>query len=193
MTNLTARRRHDRGASSQRRIASRRTVLQGVEFERSRLTAAERWERAGHRPVTDLADRAARTGLSARARAVRPRLHGSRACRRCGEPSAARTGEDVQRRGADHDLQRRVFGARRNGTRERRHRQDMFVTSIPNRCPRGTMKRPAGFPVCWSERGLSCPTSAASAATALSSSAIPPFRLLHRSTWFSRALSMKTA
>ena len=30
----------------------RRTeVLQGIEFERSRLTAAERWERAGHRPV----------------------------------------------------------------------------------------------------------------------------------------------
>jgi hypothetical protein len=26
--------------------------LAGVEFERSRLTAAERWERAGHRPVT---------------------------------------------------------------------------------------------------------------------------------------------
>ena len=27
-------------------------VLQGVEFERSRLTPAERWERTGHRPVT---------------------------------------------------------------------------------------------------------------------------------------------
>jgi sulfate adenylyltransferase large subunit len=31
---------------------SRRTMLQGVEFERSRLTAAERWERNGHRPAT---------------------------------------------------------------------------------------------------------------------------------------------
>ncbi len=29
-----------------------RKALAGVEFERSRLTAAERWERAGHRPVT---------------------------------------------------------------------------------------------------------------------------------------------
>jgi adenylylsulfate kinase-like enzyme len=27
-------------------------MLQGVEFERSRLTAAERWERNGHRPAT---------------------------------------------------------------------------------------------------------------------------------------------
>ena len=27
-------------------------MLAGVEFERSRLTAAERWERAGHQPVT---------------------------------------------------------------------------------------------------------------------------------------------
>jgi sulfate adenylyltransferase large subunit len=32
--------------------SSRKSVLAGVEFERSRLTAAERWERAGHRPVT---------------------------------------------------------------------------------------------------------------------------------------------
>jgi sulfate adenylyltransferase large subunit len=31
---------------------SRKAVLEGVEFERSRLTPAERWERAGHRPVT---------------------------------------------------------------------------------------------------------------------------------------------
>src|SRR5690606_14697692 len=31
---------------------SRKSVLSGVEFERSRLTAVERWERAGHRPVT---------------------------------------------------------------------------------------------------------------------------------------------
>ena len=31
---------------------TRKSVLAGVEFERSRLTAAERWERAGHRPVT---------------------------------------------------------------------------------------------------------------------------------------------
>jgi len=31
---------------------TRRTALQGVEFERSRLTAAERWERNGHRPAT---------------------------------------------------------------------------------------------------------------------------------------------
>src|SRR5919112_4632017 len=30
----------------------KRSGLAGVEFERSRLTAAERWERAGHRPVT---------------------------------------------------------------------------------------------------------------------------------------------
>ncbi|HYP05678.1 MAG TPA: sulfate adenylyltransferase subunit CysN [Bryobacteraceae bacterium] len=30
----------------------KRGGLAGVEFERSRLTAAERWERAGHRPVT---------------------------------------------------------------------------------------------------------------------------------------------
>jgi hypothetical protein len=30
----------------------KRSVLAGVEFERSRLTPAERWERAGHRPVT---------------------------------------------------------------------------------------------------------------------------------------------
>ncbi|MBC7927320.1 MAG: sulfate adenylyltransferase subunit CysN [Bryobacteraceae bacterium] len=31
----------------------RRTqLLEGIEFERSRLTPAERWERAGHRPVT---------------------------------------------------------------------------------------------------------------------------------------------
>jgi bifunctional enzyme CysN/CysC len=29
-----------------------RKALSGVEFERSRLTAAERWERAGHRPAT---------------------------------------------------------------------------------------------------------------------------------------------
>ena len=29
-----------------------RKALAGVEFERSRLTPAERWERAGHRPVT---------------------------------------------------------------------------------------------------------------------------------------------
>jgi sulfate adenylyltransferase large subunit len=29
-----------------------RKALAGVEFERSRLTAVERWERAGHRPVT---------------------------------------------------------------------------------------------------------------------------------------------
>jgi sulfate adenylyltransferase large subunit len=31
---------------------ARRPVLQGVEFERSRLTAVERWERNGHRPAT---------------------------------------------------------------------------------------------------------------------------------------------
>jgi hypothetical protein len=30
----------------------RKPVLEGIEFERSRLTAAERWERTGHRPVT---------------------------------------------------------------------------------------------------------------------------------------------
>ena len=30
----------------------KRSGLAGVEFERSRLTAAERWERAGHRPIT---------------------------------------------------------------------------------------------------------------------------------------------
>ncbi|HYI96548.1 MAG TPA: sulfate adenylyltransferase subunit CysN [Bryobacteraceae bacterium] len=30
----------------------RTSMLSGVEFERSRLTAAERWERAGHQPVT---------------------------------------------------------------------------------------------------------------------------------------------
>jgi len=35
-----------------REDSSRKSVLAGVEFERSRLTAAERWERAGHRPVT---------------------------------------------------------------------------------------------------------------------------------------------
>ncbi|HYO83253.1 MAG TPA: hypothetical protein VES20_17745, partial [Bryobacteraceae bacterium] len=29
-----------------------KALLDGIEFERSRLTAAERWERAGHRPVT---------------------------------------------------------------------------------------------------------------------------------------------
>ncbi|MEJ7605594.1 MAG: hypothetical protein WKF37_04870 [Bryobacteraceae bacterium] len=29
-----------------------RKVLEGIEFEKSRLTAVERWERAGHRPVT---------------------------------------------------------------------------------------------------------------------------------------------
>lgn len=32
--------------------STRRAALQGVEFERSRLTAAERWERNGHRPAT---------------------------------------------------------------------------------------------------------------------------------------------
>jgi sulfate adenylyltransferase large subunit len=31
---------------------TRRRMLEGVEFERSRLTAAERWERNGHRPAT---------------------------------------------------------------------------------------------------------------------------------------------
>jgi adenylylsulfate kinase-like enzyme len=31
---------------------NRKAVLEGVEFERSRLTPAERWERTGHRPVT---------------------------------------------------------------------------------------------------------------------------------------------
>ena len=31
---------------------SRREGLGGIEFERSRLTAAERWDRAGHRPTT---------------------------------------------------------------------------------------------------------------------------------------------
>ena len=31
---------------------NRNAALGGIEFERSRLTAAERWERAGHRPVT---------------------------------------------------------------------------------------------------------------------------------------------
>lgn len=30
----------------------RKAVLEGVEFERSRLTPAERWERTGHRPVS---------------------------------------------------------------------------------------------------------------------------------------------
>jgi sulfate adenylyltransferase large subunit len=39
----------ERAASDDR---TRRTALHGVEFERSRLTAAERWERNGHRPAT---------------------------------------------------------------------------------------------------------------------------------------------
>jgi hypothetical protein len=30
---------------------SRKPVLEGIEFEKSRLTPAERWERTGHRPV----------------------------------------------------------------------------------------------------------------------------------------------
>jgi sulfate adenylyltransferase large subunit len=36
----------------EREDRSRKSILAGLEFERSRLTPAERWERAGHRPVT---------------------------------------------------------------------------------------------------------------------------------------------
>jgi sulfate adenylyltransferase large subunit len=38
----------DREEREERR---RKPVLEGIEFERSRLTTAERWERTGHRPV----------------------------------------------------------------------------------------------------------------------------------------------
>ena len=51
VSNLTVAAGHDRRERACARIA-RESALSGVEFERSRLTAAERWERAGHRPAT---------------------------------------------------------------------------------------------------------------------------------------------